>query len=113
MPSPPTGRAGAGPGASGPRRPAKIVAKAPSAKPAAGKAGRARKAGKAWAKRAGGAGRAWRARIFGGASWTGVAVIVLSFLVILPIAAAVLGDIWAVILAALVGGFALGRATAR
>jgi hypothetical protein len=34
-------------------------------------------------------------------------------LVILPIAAAVLGDIWAVILGALVGGFALGRSTAR
>ena len=42
-----------------------------------------------------------------------VAMIVLSLLVILPIAAAVLGDIWAVILGALVGGFALGRATAR
>ncbi|MCR0984723.1 hypothetical protein [Roseomonas populi] len=55
----------------------------------------------------------WLARLFGGASWLGVAVIVLSILVILPIAAAVLGDIWAVILAALIGGFALGRATAR
>ena len=56
----------------------------------------------------------WAARLRGrGPSWLGVAMIVLSLLVILPIAAAVLGDIWAVILAALVGGFALGRATAR
>jgi hypothetical protein len=53
--------------------------------------------------------RAWG----GGPSWLGVAIIVLSVLVILPIAAAVLGDIWAVILGALIGGFALGRATAR
>jgi hypothetical protein len=49
----------------------------------------------------------------GGPSWIGVLVIVVSVLVVLPIAAAVLGDIWAVILGALIGGFALGRATAR
>lgn len=56
----------------------------------------------------------WGARVWGGGpSWIGVAVIVLALLVILPIAAAVLGDIWAVILGALIGGFALGRATAR
>ena len=56
----------------------------------------------------------WAARVWGGGpSWVGVAVIVLALLVILPIAAAVLGDIWAVILGALIGGFALGRATAR
>jgi hypothetical protein len=53
--------------------------------------------------------RAWG----GGPSWLGVVIIVLTVLVILPIAAAVLGDIWAVILGALVGGFALGRSTAR
>ena len=49
----------------------------------------------------------------GGPSWLGVAIIVLAALVLLPIAAAVLGDIWAVVLGALIGGFALGRATAR
>ena len=49
----------------------------------------------------------------GGPSWLAVAVLVLAVLVILPIAAAVLGDIWAVVVGALVGGFALGRATAR
>lgn len=53
--------------------------------------------------------RAWG----GGPSWLGVALLVLAVLVILPIAAAVLGDVWAVILGALLGGFALGRATAR
>ena len=49
----------------------------------------------------------------GGPSWLAVALLVLAVLVILPIAAAVLGDVWAVILGALLGGFALGRATAR
>jgi hypothetical protein len=48
-----------------------------------------------------------------GPSWLAVAVIVLAVLVFLPVAAAVIGDIWALILAVLVGGFALGRATSR
>ena len=56
----------------------------------------------------------WLSRFRGrGPSWIGVAVIVLAILVILPVAAAVIGDIWAVILGVLVGGFALGRATSR
>jgi hypothetical protein len=54
-----------------------------------------------------------RAAWIGGPSWLAVAVIVLVVLVVLPVAAAVLGDVWAVVLAALAGGFALGRATAR
>ena len=79
------------------------------AKPAAPrKAAAPRGAGKA-AFKAGMAQRAWG----GGPSWLAVAVIVLAALVLLPIAAAVLGDVWAVVLGALVGGFALGRATAR
>ncbi|MBI0534237.1 hypothetical protein D9599_01435 [Roseomonas sp. KE2513] len=78
------------------------------AKPAAPRKAAPRGAGKA-AFKAGMAGRAWG----GGPSWLAVIVIVLAALVILPIAAAVLGDVWAVVLGALIGGFALGRATAR
>lgn len=94
----PAGKAGA----PNPRKPS------PARAPARGKGGAGRRAGAALAGRAAG----WRARLRAGPSWVGVAVIVLAILVILPIVAAVVGEIWAVILAALVGGFALGRATA-
>ncbi|MBP0445602.1 hypothetical protein J8J14_12530 [Roseomonas sp. SSH11] len=93
----PAGKAGAAP-----RKPA-------ASRPAiSGKAASPRKGSRSGAAGALG----WRSRLARGPSWIGVALIVLAVLVILPIVAAVLGDIWAVILAALVGGFALGRATA-
>ncbi|MBP0493557.1 hypothetical protein [Roseomonas indoligenes] len=91
----PVGKAPGGPKPARPRSPAKAKS---AAKPRAA----------AFPVARGG----WLSRLFGGASWLGVAVIVLSVLVLLPIAAAVLGDIWAVIIGALIGGFALGRATA-
>ena len=78
------------------------------AKPAAPRKAAPRGSGKAAFKQ-GMARRVWG----GGPSWLAVIVLVLTALVILPIAAAVLGDVWAVVLGALVGGFALGRATAR
>jgi hypothetical protein len=97
----PAGKAGATP-----RKPSPARARAP----ARGKPGGAGpRFGTGMARAA-----SWRARLLGGGpSWVGVAVIVLAVLIILPIAAAVLGDIWAVIIGALIGGFALGRATAR
>ncbi|SHK09497.1 hypothetical protein SAMN02745194_04163 [Roseomonas rosea] len=104
----PAGKAGATP-----RKPAPARAQ-PRAQAQASAQSSGRGKGGAGSRAAAGAARAagWRARLLGGTSWTGVAVIVLTLLVILPIAAAVLGDIWAVIIGALVGGFALGRATA-
>jgi hypothetical protein len=104
------------------------MAKAPSGKASPGRTGAARKPaapGKTAAPRKSSAPRArsaappppaggWLSGFRGrGPSWLAVAVIVLAVLVILPVAAAVIGDIWAVILAVLVGGFALGRATSR
>ncbi|WP_338661886.1 hypothetical protein VQH23_16850 [Pararoseomonas sp. SCSIO 73927] len=102
----PPARAGGAPAKAppGPVRPAR-----PRAKPPAKAKAAARPRAAAFPPAGGG----WLPRLFGGASWLGVAVIVLSVLVLLPIAAAVLGDIWAVILGAVIGGFALGRATAR
>ncbi|WP_376089692.1 hypothetical protein ACE7GA_18445 [Roseomonas sp. CCTCC AB2023176] len=45
--------------------------------------------------------------------WIAVLVILFAVLVGLPIIAAVFGEVWALILGATLGGFALGRATAR
>ncbi|WP_426958768.1 hypothetical protein [Muricoccus radiodurans] len=54
----------------------------------------------------GGAGIAW-------GRWLAIGVIVLAVLVILPVIAAVVGEIWALLIGTLLGGFALGRATLR
>jgi len=105
MSKPPNARpAGAKPAASKPARAGAAPRKAAPRKAVGGKA-----AGGKGKIRQGLAARAWG----GGPSWLGVVIIVLAVMVILPIAAAVVGDIWAVIIAALLGGFALGRSTAR
>ncbi len=44
--------------------------------------------------------------------WIAIAVILFAVLVGLPVIAAVMGEIWAMLLGALLAGFALGRATA-
>ncbi|MFC0384740.1 hypothetical protein [Muricoccus vinaceus] len=94
----------------GPRRAQPDDAARPRTKPAATRKPRAPRAASGRGTiQQGLARRAWG----GGPSWLAVLVLVVAILVILPIAAAVLGEVWAVIIGALVGGFALGRATAR